>query len=188
MKKLISKLSFIMALILVVTSSLPTQAATAPAKPSGIKIQTGVYYKYWNAHRSALRRAGKFQGDGYDAQISWKAASRATGYVVKIYWMNPGFPKHTTTVTVKKASGGRYLFSTKGRYAYGHYTNLICKDTKTFIYKGSSKKFYSKSLSFHVDGNGSDPFIDKIVIKSFRTVNGKKVYSPAVTKKAKRPY
>ncbi len=114
----------------------------------------------------------------YDASISWDAASRAQGYSVKIYWLEEGQPL-TSTVDVKK-DGKNFVFSTKGAH-YG--TGLIAKDEKSFIIKGSKKKFTSSKLSFQVTGNGSCIWITKVEIKSYRVVSGKKVYSKVVTKK-----
>ena len=58
-------------------------AKTTVSYPKRVTVTANNYYKYWDAHRSALEKAGYIEGDGQDAFVAWSKVSGADGYGTK---------------------------------------------------------------------------------------------------------
>lgn len=181
MKNTLKKLLLAFTVITSLTSAITTQAASKPASPKNLKVQEGSYYSYWNEHRAKLKKQGIQEGDVYDAIISWNSVSNAKGYEIIIYW-DDEYDAGISKVTVTKTGSNTYKYIMKDQGPYT-YHRTIDKNEKDFITKKTHGKTFTKTgLSFQINGNGSWIRIAKLKIKSFKLVNGKKIYSNEVSK------
>jgi hypothetical protein len=186
MVNLKSFLSTLFAVTVLVGSTLsgmqmPTVNAATVSAPAVIRVQDDPYYEYWDAHRSELEASGYCQGDVVTALIKWSEVSGADGYKVKVYW-DDSDGGYTDIVNVKK-SGGKYIMSNKGcgKYIIGH-TDVICKTARALVTGPCKTRIKTSSLKFGI-WTGTSFALKKVTIKSFKLVNGKKVWSPANTYK-----
>lgn len=176
MKKYLKCMISVFAVLCMICMFVPAKAATAPAQAKNVKIQEFTYYQYWQNNRAALKKAGLFEGEEYDAVISWSPVSSAKGYRVRLFWEKESGGSYETVVEVKRLNNGKYQFTTNG---YGKRKNWISKDAKTAIYKGLSKKFTSEKLSFHVTGSTDKIRLAKVKVTVYKIVNGQRIYGKA---------
>lgn len=167
-----------MALVLVCTTSTVAFAAAKPKEPKKITTKAGVYYDYVKKHHVANA------GDCYSLRVHWSSVSKAAGYKVKLYWDSEG-EKSTQNITVTKKNG-KYFYTVSQATSGMMYH--CYKDVKSLVADGmmvddqKKLKFSSKKLSFCV-GGGSSERVYKISVKSYKKVNGKKVFSNAKVKR-----
>ena len=175
-------LTLFMALVLVCTTSTVALAASKPKAPKKITTKQGVYYDYVKKHNIE-------GGDCYSIKINWSSVSKAAGYKVKLYWQS----EETTgiqTINVTKKNGKYYYTVSKASSGMMYH---CYKNTAALVKGGmmvSDKKkitFFSSKLSFCA-GGGSSERVYKIVVKSYKKVNGKKVYSKAKIKNLKQAW
>ena len=152
------------------------KAAKKPAVPGNVKVTEGNYYKYWEKHEKELKKAGKYQGDGADAGVSWSGVSGADGYRVVVVW-DGEMGVEQSIVEVKKENN-KYSFEAKSIKKDGR---DLAKSAKDYIYNGSKKIIKSSKLSFYMDGKGSCVSVKKVKVKSYKLVKGKRVYSKYAT-------
>ena len=112
-------------------------------------------------------------GDCYSLRVNWSSAAKADGYKIVLYWNSEG-TKSTQTINITKKNGSYYYTTTKNSPLYKTVKNLV--DGK------NCGSFSSKKLSFSVSA-GSCEKVEKISIKSYQKIKGKKVYSKAKTKR-----
>ena len=167
-----------MALVLVSTTSTVAFATAKTKEPKKITTKAGVYYDYVKKHHVANA------GDCYSLRVHWSNVAKAAGYKVKLYWDSEG-EKSTQSITVIKKNG-KYLYTvsqaTSGMM-YHCYKDVESLAADGMMVDDQKKlKFSSKKLSFCV-GGGSSERVYKISVKSYKKVNGKKVFSSAQVKR-----
>lgn len=178
MKKKSLILVVMMVVTLVLGMNMTALAKAKIAAPKSVKVSANTYSKYVSKHYEEMTAKGYDPGNGNDVFVSWKKVSGADGYQVKITWLEEGMYTYKSSVNVKK-SGKKYIFTTND-------VRKIANSTKSYVYsRGGAKQFTSKKLAFFQEACGSCVDAKKVQIRSYKLVNGKKVYSSYKTKKVK---
>ncbi len=157
------------------------EAASIKA-PKTLKVKEGFYYTYWDAHRKALEKAGFYQADISSASVKWSKVSGADGYKVKVTWESDVITDEdcVDTINVKKR-GNKYYMS--GKRKHGREPSEMAKSAWDFCGFKVSDSFTTKRLAIFLSAQGSVYKVKKVTVRSYKIVNGKKVWSKAKTKK-----
>ena len=161
---MLRKISSLIIAICIIITIIPVQnidAKVTISAPKKLKVREGIYYDWVNAHKDEL---DFMPGDISSAKISWSKVKGADGYKVQIIWRG-GDGGYTDTVNITKHNKSYIMKTSK-------YTT-ICKK----IMGEQKNKMKTSKLSFCLFGGGSDFCLDKVIVKSYKKVNGKKIWS-----------
>lgn len=143
--------------------------ATSISAPSWVKADEDIYYTYWDKHYSELTKEGYAQGDIGSVEVKWDKVSGADGYKVKVVWYNEEEGSHSNVVNVVK-KGNKYIMTSK---------SSLYKNARALAVGNSKNKLTTKKLKVDLVSDGSIYTLKKVSVKSYKIVNGKKVWSKA---------